>query len=209
MIPPWIAAAFAKSSVRWGSIGAAVFVLVAYTNWKTYDHMRTACEDEKIVALKEQLNSITKDVIAAKTIDSDIIRQHEIKSQALESEVQTLRQKVAKHDATHKAIPLSHGTRELVDDFTRLSNRAGQSVPTSDVRPGGSEVQPLQVPAQTVELVRVDGAEGESVELTTDELKQLAVDVFETLAMVKQDYQAFSEWNARREALETARALSQ
>jgi len=215
MIPPFlatkaaellapVAATFASPLVKWGSIAGAVVLLVAFTNWKTYDYMRTQCEQSKLAALAEQAQEMAKQTVAASQMGSQVAKATEQSGRVIEQQATVIKRKVASHAKAKPAIPLSPEFVRLYDELRRVPNEAGHTLP-ADSGAGRPEVSRGEVRAPTPQLVQVDVADGESIELTTDELYQAVMDAYEKLAEVKNDYRGFSEWNDGRERIELER----
>lgn len=208
MLPALMAA---KPLVRYGvMIGVPVAIFLAWSTFiyfKGYGNGKATAEEACQATLAKQLNEMARQVVEAKQMENAVVRQHAESARKIEEEFQTFKQKVA-HDAqTQKAIPLSRHTIDRYDELRRMSNAAAPRVPSADSGPGTPEVQPGAVRTPPTQLIQVEGPDGESVELTTDELKQAVTDGFKALAKCKNDYSGFNWWNVEREKIETIRTM--
>lgn len=205
MIPALMAA---KPLVRYGiMIGVPVAIFLAWSTYiyfKGYGNGKVKAEEACQATLAKQLNEMARQVVEAKQMENAIVRQHAESARQIENEFQVFKQKVA-HEQTRKAIPLSRNTIDRFDQLRRMSNASAPRVSSADPSPGTPEVQPGAVRTPTVERVPVEGPDGESAELTTDELKQAVIDGYAKLAGCKNDYANFSTWNDGREQIEIRR----
>jgi len=216
MIPPFlatkaaellapVAAKFASPLVKWGSIAGAVVLVVAFTNWKTYDYMRTQCEQSKLTALAEHAQELAQQVVVAKQMENQVVQEVAQAARRNDQKATVIKRKVADHAKTKQAIPLSPEFVRLYDELRRLPNESGRRLPSTDSGAGTPEVPRGEVRASAAELVQIETDDGETIELTTEELQQAVTDAYVKLAEVKNDYGGFSAWNDGREQLELER----
>lgn len=209
MLPALMAA---KPLFRYGiTIGVPVAIFLAWSGfiyYKGYGSGKAKAEEACQATLAKQLNEMSRQVVEAKQMENAVVRQHAESARQIENEFQAFKQKVA-HDQTHKAIPLSRNTIDRFDELRRMSNAAASRVPSADSSTGTPEVQPGAVRTPTAERIQIEGPDGESAELTTDELKQAVIDGYTKLAGCKNDYANFSTWNDGREQIEIGRMGSE
>lgn len=114
MIPPFlvtkatqllapVAAKLMSPLVKWGAIAGAVvlLVLVLCTWWKTYDAMRTACEEEKVLAAQQAATGAIEEqrrqLVATMALNAKISEERDQKTRELEEFVDSVRKKARKY----------------------------------------------------------------------------------------------------------------
>lgn len=217
MIPPFLiekAAAFAaplaakltSPLVKWGAIAAGAVILVMCTWWKTYDAMRTACEEEKVIAAQQAATAAIaeqrRQLVATMALNAKISEEKDQKTRELEAFVESVRKKARKYAAVKVEIPAD--IVRIHDEYARMSETppAGSTLP--DSRTGGTEVQSGAVSTQAELRVQVDLGDG-TVEMTLENAINMLSDTYKTLQAALRDYRHFSEWNDGREAIELTR----
>jgi len=206
MIPALMAA---RPLIKYGIlIGVPVALFLAWSTYlyfKGYGSGKETAEAECQATLATQLNEMARQVVEAKQMESQVVREHAEQARLIQQQADALRKKVA-DDAKHSgSIPLSRRTLDRYDELRRMSNAAAPRVSPADLGAGTSEVSPGEVRTPPAQLVQVDTDTGESLELTTEELKQAVIGGYEKLAGCKNDYASLSMWNDRREQLEIGR----
>lgn len=216
MIPPFladkaaelvapIAAKFASPLVKWGTVAGVVVVLLAWTNWKTYDHMRAACEEERVRMVAAQAEEAAKMAVQAHQMGAVAVQEVQHEERVIEAKIETVRKEVTTH-AKRNPKPLSTTTVAIYDRLISVPNETALSVPATDSGTGGAEVSRGGVAAETPLVLRDE--EGNEIGLTTEDLAQAATDFAEKYALMKSRYKKFSGWNDDREHLEIERLMS-
>lgn len=213
MIPPFIitkatellapvAAKFASPLVKWGTVAGVVVILLAWTNWITYDRMRTACEDERVRMVEVQAEESAKMSVQAHQMGSVVVREGKLEELSIKTEMDDVRKEVVSH-AKKNPKPLTTATVAIYDRLIRVPNETAVSVPAADSGTGGAEVSRGRVEAETPLILRDE--EGNEIGLTTEDLVQAATDFAEKYALMKNAYRRFSLWNDGRERIELER----
>lgn len=216
MIPPFlaekaaelvapIAAKFASPLVKWGTVAGVVVVLLAWTNWKTYDHMRASCEEERVRMVAAQAEESAKMAVKAHQMGSVAVQEAQHADRVIEAKIETVRKEVVSH-AKKNPKPLDTATRVIYDRLISVPNETAVSVPAADPSAGGAEVPRGGVAAEASAILRDE--EDHDIGLTTEELAQAATDFAEKYARMKERYRALSDWNDDREHLEIERLMS-
>lgn len=216
MIPPFlvtkaaellapVAAKFASPLVKWGTVGGLVVVLLAWSNWKTYDRMRTACEEERVRMVAAQAEEAAKMAVQAHQMGSVAVQESQQAERIIADKMDEVKKEVVTY-AKQNPKPLSTATVALYDRLISVPNETALSVPAADSGAGGAEVPRGGVAAETPLILRDE--EGHDVGLTTEDLAQAATDFAEKYALMKARYKDLSDWNDRREHLEIERLMS-
>lgn len=216
MIPPFlvtkaaellapVAAKFTSPLVKWGAVAAAVVVLLAWTNWKTYDRMRAACEEERVRMVAAQAEEAARMAVQAHQMGSVAVQQSQQAERAIVDKMDEVKKEVVSH-AKHNPRPLSTATVSIYRELIRVPNETALPVPAADSGAGGAEVPRRGVAAETPLFLRDE--EGHDIGLTTEDLAQAATDFAEKYALMKDRYKQLSDWNDNREHLEIERLMS-
>jgi len=191
-----------RPAIKYG-VPAALFVaLIGGTNTCSYVKGKRVMQQEWDASIAQQAATAVKEVVKAQVMESAVVKQTDGREREIQRKANVMRKKVLRDPA--KTIILSPITVRLHDELRGLSNEADNGVPTADHGPGTPEISPGGMGSAAVEFVPIE-ADGEELLLTTEELKQAAVDYFEKYAMMRNSYRGLSEWNDGRERLETAR----
>lgn len=210
MIPAPLAAAFAKPMIKWGAVGIGVAGLLAWSNWFTYDRMRSACEDEKMIAVQAAADATAKEahkqLLATIELNSRIAQQRDEKGRELEALQESVRKKARKYANVKVVVPTE--LLRVHDEYARVSeaNRASDP-PPADPGTGGAEVQSGAIPTQAEQRVQVT-LEGESVEMTGEGAALMLSDTYDKFGLCLRDYSFFNAWNEGREKVELQRLQS-
>lgn len=216
MIPPFlvtkaaellapVAAKFASPLVKWGTVAGVVVLLLAWTNWKTYDRMRTACEEERVRMVAAQAEEAAKMAVQAHQMGSVAVQESQQAERIIADKMDEVKKEVVTY-AKQNPKPLSTATVALYDRLISVPNETALSVPAADSGAGGAEVSRGGVAAETPLILRDE--EGHDVGLTTEDLAQAATDFAEKYALMKSRYKDLSDWNDQREHLEIERLMS-
>lgn len=205
MIPALMAA---KPLIKWGVIGGAVAIIVAITNWMTYDVMRSACEDEKNIAIQAAANAATESarqqLFATIDLNTKVTEERDQK----DAELQTLRESVQKkaRKYAHVKIAVPADLVRVHDEYARLSDKASRSseLQPADPSTGGAEVSPGAVPPQAEQRVSVTLG-GETVSMTVEGVSNMLGDTYNKFGLCLNDYGMFNDWNEGREGIELKR----
>lgn len=208
MIPPFIAAPFAKPLVKWGAIGGAVVALMLITNWMTYDAMRSACEDEKNIAIQAAANAATESarqqLFSTIALNAKVAEERDQK----DAELQTLRESVQKkaRKYAHVKIAVPADLVRVHDEYAQLSGKASRpsELQPADSGTGGTEVSPGAVPPQAEQRVSVTLG-GEAVSMTVEGVSNMLGDTYDKFGLCLKDYSMFNGWNEGREEIELKR----
>lgn len=205
---PALAPLFAKPLIKWGAIGIAVLALLAFTNWQTYDTMRTACEDEKNLAIQAASEAATKaattQLMATLALNANVTAERGQKDQELQALRENVRKKARKYANTKVSIPVD--LVRIHDEYVRVSEQSGGTGQLQPADPGstGVEVSSQAVPAQAEQRVSVKLGD-EYVEMTVEGTSLMLADTYDKFGLCLNDYSMFSVWNDGRERLELER----
>lgn len=216
MIPPFlvtkaaewlapVAAKFTSPLVKWGAVGAAVVVLLAWTNWKTYDRMRAACEEERVRMVAAQAEEAARMAVQAHQMGSVAVQQSQQAERAIVDKMDEVKKEVVSH-AKQNPKPLSTATVSIYRELIRVPNETALPVPAADSGAGGTQIPRGGMAAETPLFLRDE--EGHDIGLTTEDLAQAATDFAEKYALMKDRYKQLSDWNDNREHLEIERLMS-
>lgn len=216
MIPPFlvtkaaqllapVAAKFASPLVKWGTVAGVVVVLLAWTNWRTYDRMRTACEEERVRMVAAQAEEAARMAVQAHQMGSVAVQEARHAERTIETKMNEVRKEVVSH-AKQNPKPLNTATVAIYDRLIRVPNETAVPVPAADPGTGGAEIPRGGVGAETPLFLRDE--EGHDIGLTTEDLAQAATDFAEKYARLKSRYRDLSDWNDAREHLEIERLMS-
>lgn len=203
MIPPFLASALAKPVVRYGTV-AGVVVLVLSSIWlHGYSKGRAAVKAQWDTSLSAAAANAVTESVKADAMESAVVKATDHAERVIEAKAKQIKKEV-RHHARKDPKPLSAATTAMYDRLISLPNETGRDMPAADLGAGASEISRGRLAPETPIRVPLD-AEGESVELTTEELVQAAVDFAEKYALMKNAYKGFSDWNDGRERLELER----
>lgn len=192
----------AQPLIRYGVlIGVPVLLAGLLFGWG-YVKGRADMKATWDAAIAEQAQENAKHVVQAEAMEAQVIRKTDGQERQIQEQVRQI-EKEARPHVTRK--PISRTVERVYDRLVELSNEAGRGVSSPDPGSGKPEVSRGTVAAETAARVSVPAEDGASVELTTEELLQAAVDFAEKYALLKNAYQGFSTWNDGREALELSR----
>ncbi len=216
MIPPFlitkaagllapVAAKFTSPLVKWGAVAGGVALVLAWTNWKTYDSMRTACEEERVRMVAQQADDAAKTSVQAHQMGSSAVREAQREERSIADKMADVKKEVVSHAKQHPQ-PISPAAVSLYDELIRVPNETAVRPPAADLGAGGAEVPRGGVGAETPLLLRDE--EGEDIGLTMEDLAQAATDFAEKYARMNARYQQLSAWNDDLEHLEIERLMS-
>lgn len=204
MLAP-VAAKLASPWVKWGAIAAGVVLLLAWSNWRTYDRMRSACEEERVRMVAQQAEEDAKMAVQAHQMGSVAVQSSRQEERVIVEKMDKVKKKVVSH-AKRNPQPLSAATVSLYGELIRVPNETALSIPTADPGTGGAEVSRGRVATETPLILRDEA--GQDIGLTTEDLAQAATDFAEKYALMKERYRQLSEWNDKREHMEIERLMS-
>ncbi len=207
MIPPFIAAPFAKPLVKWGVIGGAVVGLLLITNWMTYDAMRSACEDEKNIAIQAASQAATKaataQLMATIALNAKVAAERGQKDVELQALRENVRKKARKYAGVKIAVPAD--LVRIHDEYARVSETSGASdALPADLGTGRAEIQSGTVPTETEHRVQVQLG-NDTVTMTVEGTVLMLSDTYDKFGACLNDYSGFNGWNNGRERLELER----
>ncbi len=199
MLPALMAA---RPAIKYGVLaGGLALLLSSLFSWG-YLKGRSDMKEKWDAAIAEQAAESNRQVIQAKTMESQVVQESIAVERAIESKAEQVKKEVV-HHARKNPQPLSAAVVSIYDRLISLPNEAGHSVSAPDSGTGTSEVPRGGVAAQTV--TGIQDEDGNTIELTTEELAQAAVDFAEKYALMKNAYKGLSDWNDGREAIELRR----
>lgn len=195
MIPPFLAtkaaelaaplvAKFSSPLVKWGSVAAVVLVVVGYTNWKTYDHVRSLCEESKLASISAQAQASAHQVVAQDHSTQAVLAQHADAEREVSDRVRVVERKVVQYvQSKPQPCVLDPQLVELFDAVSR-------------------------VPSDPDRLSATDGGSGESLDaseagVTAVEAIQAYTVAVEELAFLWVDYAALVQWERGRYIVQT------
>lgn len=161
---------FSSPLIKWGSIAGVVVILIGYTNWKTYDHMRTQCEESKIAAIAEQSKVSAHQVMAQDVSTQAVLAQHAEAEREVAEKIKLVERKVVQYvQAKPQPCVLDSQLVELFDAISRVPDdkdlvpaahgSAGESVESSETGLTGAEaVQAYAVAVEELTWLWVDYA---------------------------------------------------
>lgn len=202
MIPPFIAAQFAKPFAKYGVIAGGVVVMVGLIWWNGYSKGKRIVQNEWDAAIATASAQAIHESAKADAMESVVVKANDQAERVIEAKAEIIKKEVV-HHARNNPKPLAAATVAIYDKLVSLPNEAGRSVPSTDLSASTSEVPRGRLAAQTVAGVQDES--GNAVELTTEELAQAAVDFAEKYALMKNAYKGLSDWNNGRERLELER----
>lgn len=202
---PALAAAFAKPAVKYGAIAGGVVLLVAVTNWKTYNYVLAECEESKLAAIAQQAHESAQQALKGAEMSSMVAGDVDKQANAFRAQITELERKVARN-AKQKPCALDPGFVQLLDEYGRLLNATPQnSVSSADGGTGKPEVPRGGVDHSSPQVVPVEGEDGAFIELTTQDLNRYVADLARKYGSMKLKYRGLSEFDDQRLAIERQR----
>lgn len=202
MIPPIIAAQFAKPLVKWGSIAGGAVILLSSV-WvhgcSKGEEWEQAKQNE---AIARQVEKNMQEAVKANEMEAVVVKANDQAERVIEAKAEIIKKEVV-HHARKNPKPLATATIAIYDKLVSLPNEAGRSVSASNPGTGTPEVPRGRLDGETTTALQDEN--GQAVELTTEELAQAAVDFAEKYALMKNAYKGLSDWNDGRERLELER----
>lgn len=198
MIPPFLATAFSKPLIKYGS----AFLLVASIWGHGYATGKKVVHKEWDASIAVASSNAVHEAVKADAMESKIVKAHDQAERVIEAKAEQVKKEVV-HHAKKDPKPISAATVAIYDRLISLPNEAGRSVSSADPSAGASEVPRGGLAVETTTAIQEE--DGNTVELTTEELAQAAVDFAEKYALMKNAYKGLSDWNDGREKLELQR----
>lgn len=199
MLPALMAA---KPLIKYGVLIGVPLLILTISHTTVYFKGKAACQREQDAIIAHASMQAMKESVKADAMESVVVKKNDQADRAIDVKSETNKKEVASHAKANRK-PISAATVAIYDRLISLPNEAGISVPSTDPSPRAPEVPRGGVEAQAV--ARVQDEEGNTVELTTEELELAAADWSELFAKMKNKYSGFSEWNDGREGLELKR----
>ena len=200
MLPALMAA---KPLIKYGVMIGVPLLILSYSHTKVYFAGKAAVYEEWDTANAEKAAQNVHEVVKAEAMESKVVKEYDAAERVIQAYAEQVKKEVVDHAKQNKR-PLSAAVVTIYDRLISVPNKAGISVPSPDPGTGASEVPRGGVAVETPPRVQVD-TNGDTVELTTEELVQAAVDFAEKYALMKNAYKGLSEWNDGREQLELDR----
>lgn len=201
MLPALMAA---QPLIKYGVMGGGAMLLVGSIWGHGYFTGKKVVHEEWDATIAQASANAMRESVKADAMESKVVKAIEHEERVIEAKSEQVKKKVVHHAKQNPKV-LSPVTVALYDELIRLPNETGNRLPASDSGTGAPQVQPGEVPAQTSSRVSVDLGNGETVELTTEELAAAAADWSKQFALIKNDYLGFSAWNDGRERIELER----
>lgn len=199
---PVLAAAFAKPAIRYGVMGGVALLLVGSIWWHGYTKGKATIQQAWDAAIAQQAATIAHEVVKADQMEATVVKANDQAERVIEAKAEQIKKEVVRH-AKRNSKPLDTTTLDIYDRLIRLPNEAGHSLSSPDPRAGASEIPRGGVAVETT--TGLQDEDGTTIELTTEELAQAAVDFAEKYALMKNAYKGLSDWNEGRERLELDR----
>lgn len=199
MIPALLAA---KPLIKYGVLIGVPVLLLTISHTTVYVKGKTACAREQDALIAHASREAMRESVKADAMESAVVKAGDRAERVIEAKAEIVKQKVVRY-AKKNPQPLRAATIAIYDELIRLPNEAGHRLPSTDLSTGASEVPRGGVAVETV--TRIQDEEGNTIELTTEELALAATDFSKLFAKMKNKYGAFSQWNDGRERLELER----
>lgn len=203
-----MAAKLASPWVKWAAIGVGLLILVVSVWWKTYDHMRTKCEQETVkaaqLAASAAMAEAQRQLTETMDLNAKMSAERDKNELELKAALDDMRKKARKY--ANRQITVPTDLLAIHDQYVRLPDAHSNQLPPSDYRPSGAEVQRVPVLPETKQQVRIETEDGEFVEMTLEEAVNMLADVYDSRRRLQKDYERFSKWNDGREAIELGRS---
>lgn len=201
MIPALMAA---KPLIKYGVMAGAAVFLVGSIWGHGYFTGKKVVHKEWDSAIAQASAQAIHESVKADAMESVVVKANDQAERVIEAKAEQVKKEVV-HHAKKNPTPLAAATVAIYDRLISLPNEAGRSVSAADPGAGASEVSRGALAVETTPRVSVTIDTDESVELTTEELAQAAVDFAEKYALMKNAYKGLSDWNDGRERLELER----
>lgn len=199
MLPALMAA---RPLIKYGVMtGAGVFLVGSIWGHGYYTGKKVVHEEWDAAIAQASLDAMLESV-KVDAMESVVVKQNDQAERIIEAKAEIIKKEVV-HHARKNQKPLAAAAIAIYDRLISLPNEAGGRVSTADSGTGTSEVSRGGLAVETV--TRIQDEDGNSLELTTEELAQAAVDFAEKYALLKNTYKGLSDWNEGREALELTR----
>ena len=199
MLPALMAA---KPLIKYGIMIGVPVLILTISHTTVYFKGKAACAREQDRAIAQASVNAMRESVKADAMESVIVKANDQAERVIEVKAEQVKKKVV-HHAKKDPKPLSAATVAIYNELISLPNEAGLSVPAADPSTGASEVPRGGLAVETV--TRIQDAEGNTIELTTEELAQAVTDFSKLFAKMKNRYSGFSDWNEGRERLELER----
>lgn len=199
MLPALLAA---KPLIKYGVMAGVAVLLVGSIWGHGYFTGKKVVHKEWDSAIAQASAEAIHESVKASAMESAVVKANDQEERVIEVKAEQVKKEVV-HHARKNPKPLAAATMAIYDRLISLPNEAGRSVPPADSGTGASDVSRGGLAAQTVAGIQDEN--GNTIELTTEELAQAAVDFAEKYALMKNAYKGLSDWNDGRERLELER----
>lgn len=199
MLPALLAA---KPLIKYGVMIGVPVLLLTVSHTTVYFKGKAACARAQDALIAQASREAMRESVKADAMESAVVKENDQAERVIEAKAEIIKKEVVRY-ARKNQKPLRAATVAMYDRLIGLPNEAGRSVPATDPSAGASEVSPGGLAAQATTAIQ--DTEGNTLELTTEELAQAAGDFAEKYALMKNAYKGLSDWNDGREQLELER----
>lgn len=199
MFPALLAA---RPLIKYGIMIGVPLLILTISHTTVYFKGKAACQREQDAIIAQASMDAMRESVKADAMESVVVKRNDQADRAIDVKAETNKKEVASHAKANRK-PIGPATVAIYDRLVSLPNEAGRSLPSPDLSPGASEISGGRV--ETEAVARVQDEEGNTIELTTEELELAAADWSKLYAKMKNKYSGFSEWNDGRERLELER----
>jgi hypothetical protein len=199
MLPALMAA---KPLIKYGVMAGGAVILVGSIWGHGYFTGKKVVHKEWDTAIAQASLDAMLESVKADAMEAKVVKANDQAERVIEAKAELIKKEVV-HHARKNPKPLAAATIAIYDKLVSLPNEAGRSLPSTDPGAGASQIPGSGLAAKTVTALQDEN--GNTIELTTEELAQAAVDFAEKYALMKNAYKGLSDWNDGRERLELER----
>ena len=192
----------AKPLIKYGVLIGVPLLVLTISHTTVYFKGKAACAREQDALIAQASMQAMRESVKADAMESAVVKVNEQAERVIEAQVEQVKKEVV-HHARKNPKPLAAATVAIYDRLISLPNEAGHSVSAADPGATTSEVSRGGLAVETAHGIQDE--DGNTIELTTEELAQAAVDFAEKYALMKNAYKGLSDWNDGRERLELER----
>lgn len=202
MIPAILAAQFTKPLIKWGAIAGGIVILLLSVWAHGCSTGKQIVKQQWDATLAQQAANAVHEAVKADAMEAQVVKANDQAERIIEAKVEQVKKKVVQY-AKQDPKPLRAATVALYGELISVPNEAGLRVPAADPGAGAPEIPRGGLAPETA--AGIPDEDGHTVDLTTEELAQAAVDFAEKYALLKNAYKGLSDWNDGRERLELER----
>ena len=192
----------AKPLIRYGILIGVPVLMLTISHTTVYFKGKAACAKEQDAIIAQASVQAMRESVKADAMESAVVKANDMAERVIEAKAEEVKKEMVRY-AKKDPKPLRAATVAIYDRLVSLPNEAGRSMPSTDHGTGAPEVPRGGLATQAT--TSIQDAEGNTIELTTEELAQAAMDFAEKYALMKNSYKGLSDWNEGRERLELER----